>query len=182
MGHLRDARFLTRLRWIFGSVLLSLAVVTLWAQEPQNFTRGINVLQGNFIVSQGFIYSGARVLRDFRTATAESTGAAATYATASVLSGFILRTPGVGGNVTDVMPTAANLIAAMPGAVAGMSFFTIVDMGASPGGTVTLNGASTGVTYGSGCGTAISTGDVSLLLINITSATAYRVACMNVNT
>lgn len=174
--------FQTRLRWIVGSLLIALTVVTLWAQEPQNLTRGINVLQGNFIVSQGYLYSGARLIRDFRTATAESTAGAATYTTAEVLSGFILRTTGIGGNVTDVMPTAANLIAAMPGAVAGMSFFTIVDMGASPGGTSTMNGASTGVTYGSGCGTAIGTGDVSLLLINITSATAYRVACMNVNT
>ena len=175
-------RFHDYLRWIIGGVLIGLFVVTLWAQEPQNFGRGINVLQGNVIVSTGYIYSGARLLRDFRTATAESTTAAATYTTAAVLSGYILRTTGVGGNVTDVLPTAANLITAMPGAVAGMSFFTIVDMGATPGGSVTLNGASTGVTYGSGCGTAIGTGDVMLLLVNITSATAYRVACLNGNT
>ncbi len=177
-----NTAFLSRLRWMCAGLVLAITMVTLWAQEPQMSNRGINITQGNLITSRGYVYSGGSPVRDFRTATADNTAAAATYTAAEVLSGLILRSPAGGANVTDVMPTAANLIAAMPGAVTGMSFTTFVDAGATPNAAITLNGASTGVTYGSGCGTAFGTSDVQLLLITVTSTTTYRVTCMNVNT
>lgn len=173
----------TRLRrsWLLGGIVALATVVTLYAQEAQVFNRGIAVLAGNVTVSQGYVQSKL-LLRDSRTETGITTTGAATYTAAQVLSGYLDRTTGVGGNVTDVLPTAANLVAAIPGVAANTTFFTVIDMGATPGGSVTLNGASTGVTYGTGCSTAVGTGDVMLLMINITSSTAYRAICLNVNT
>lgn len=142
--------------------------------------RGITAVRGNITAAAGYVYSGGGPVRDFRSVTAESTSGAATYTAAQVLSGLITRTPN--GNVTDVLPTAANLALAIPGVAAGQSFWLMVDMGASPGGTVTLNGASTGVTYAGGCATAISTLDAMPVLITFTSAAAYRATCVNVNT
>jgi hypothetical protein len=175
--------------WInrLSMVLLAIFMVGMFAtlliaQEPQMSNRGITIVRGNLVTATGIVFSGGGLTRDFRTATADNTAGAATYTTAAVLSGLINRTPGAGGNVTDVLPTAANLIAAMPGVATGSSFFVLVDLGASPGGTVTLNGASTGVTYAGGCATAFSTLDVQLVLINITSSTTYRAVCLNVNT
>lgn len=178
MEHLTRT-FTDRLRWSLVGLVLAATVVTLWAQEPQQFNRGINVTQGNVTTSRGYIYSGGNVLRDFRTNTT-ITGISQTYTAATVLSGYITR-GNSNSNSTDVMPTAALLAAAIPNVQAGHSFFVMLDP-SSPGATITLNGASTGVTYGDGCATAISTGDAMLLLINFTSTTAYRVVCLNVNT
>lgn len=172
-------RFHQRLRWVFGLGLLAVTIVTLWAQEPQQFNRGISVTQGNIVDSRGYILSGQNVLRDFRTNTTIN-GSSTTYTAAQVLSGYITR-GAVVANATDVMPTAALLAAAIPNVAAGHSFWVMLDT-VSPGATVTLNGASTGVTYSDGCATAVSTSDATLLLINFTSTTAYRVVCMNVNT
>ena len=174
--------FHSRLRWACAGLVLAVTIVTLWAQEPQMSNRGINITQGNLITSRGYVYSGASPVRDFRTATADNTAAAATYTAAEVLAGLILRSPAGGANVTDVMPTAANLIAAMPGAITGMSFVTYLDAGATPEAAITLNGASTGVTYANGCSTAIGTADVMPLLITITGTATYRVTCINGNT
>lgn len=173
--------FLLKARWLLLGFFLSATMVSLWAQEPQQFNRGISVIQGNVTTSRGYVLS-ASPLRDIRTNTTEATAGAATYTAAELIAGLIQRTPGVGGNVTDVLPTAANLALAIPGVQVGHSFTVWVDMGATPGGSVTINGASTGVTYSGGCGTAIGTGDVTLILINFTSATAYRAVCLNVNT
>lgn len=172
-------RFTDRLRWVLAGLVLAVTVVTLWAQEPQQFNRGINVTQGNIVSSRGYIYSGGNVVRDFRTNTSIS-GASQTYTAAQVLSGYITRTVVV-SNSTDVLPTAASLAAAIPNVAAGHSFWLMVD-NTSPGATITVNGASTGVTYSDGCATAVSTSDAMLILINFTSATAYRAVCVNVNT
>lgn len=173
-------RYWTRGRAALAAGLVLCAAAMLFAQEPQIFSRGINVIQGNVTVSRGSVFSGAGVIRDYRTASTV-TGGAATYTAAQVLTGIIAR-GSVGADVTDAMPTAANLAAAIPGVIPGLSFTTLVDMGATPSGTTTLNGASTGVTYANGCATAIGTGDEMLLLINFTSASAYTVYCLNVNT
>lgn len=174
-----NSTFTNRLRWVCAGLVLALTIVTLWAQEPQMFNRGINVTQGNIIDSRGYILSGQNVLRDFRS-NQSVTGSGVTYSAAQVLSGYITRSA-VSSASTDVMPTAALLAAAIPNVQAGHSFFVMLDT-ASPGNTITLNGASTGVTYADGCATAISTSDAMLLMINFTSTTAYRVVCLNVNT
>lgn len=171
-----------RARWLALGAVIAVTVATLYAQEAQMSNRGFTAVRGNITSATGYVYSGAGPVRDFRTISAESTATAATYTAAQVLSGYITRTPGVGGNVTDVMPAAATLALAIPGVAAGHSFWLMVDMGASPGGTVTLNGASTGVTYSAGCATAVGTSDEMPVLITFTSATAYRATCVNVNT
>ena len=176
MKHLRVSTLLV-------SLVIALTVATLWAQEAQQFQRGINVIRGNVTTSAGYVFSGGSVVRDFRTNTAIN-GAAATYTAAQVLGGLITRTPTPGGgNVIDVMPTAANLIAAIPGVNIGHAFELIVDLDTSPGGTVTINGASTGVTYSGSCTVALTTPTTTSLgsmrmEILVTSLTAYRVICV----
>lgn len=170
--------FLLRARWLLLGLFLASTVITLWAQEPQQFNRGINVVQGNVTTSRGYVLSSSP-LRDVRTNTS-ITGGSATYTAAQILAGYITRSA-VNANATDIFPTAANLALAIPGVAAGHSFWLMIDTSA-PNATITLNGASTGVTYADGCGTAIGTNDAALVLINFTSATAYRVVCVNVNT
>ncbi len=173
------------------ALVVAITSLTLYAQEARIEPRGINVIAGNVLVSRGYVYSGGSLARDFRTNTAVTRNnvaggastAGATYTAAELLSGLITRTVTDGAaSGTDALPTAANLIAAIPGVnVVGMSFTTIVDMTATPSFAATINGTSSGVTYSGGCATAISTSDVMLILINITSATAYRAVCLNVN-
>lgn len=167
----------SRIRWLVASLVLAVTVVTLWAQEPQQFNRGISVTQGNIVNSRGYIYSGANVIRDFRTNTTISTEAAVTYTAAQVLTGLITRNADVTAR-TDVLPTAANLAAAIPNVAAGHSFWLMIDRGTAAGAAITVNGASTGVTYGGGCATALATADALLVLINFTSTTAYRAVCL----
>lgn len=164
-----------KVRWLSMGAVVGLTLVTLWAQEAQQFNRGINVIQGNITTSRGYMLSASPV-RDVRTNTV-ITGTSQTYTAAQVLAGYITRNSSVGAS-TDVLPTAANLAAAIPGVVTGHSFFLVIDPQA--GNTITLNGASTGVTYAGGCATAMNTSQVMLVLINFTSTTAYRAACMNV--
>lgn len=171
-------RIIDRLKWMTFCGIVALAVVTLWAQEPQQFNRGINVIRGNVLISAGWLFSGNGVNRDFRTNTSITTGGNATYTAAQVLAGYISRSPGVqGGNMTDALPTAALLAAAIPGVtVTGLTFSFIVDPGTTPNGTLTINGSATGVTYAGRCGTS-SSEQLVTVWINFTSATAYRAVC-----
>lgn len=73
-----------------------------------------------------------------------TTAGAVTYTAAQFLAGLILRDPN-GADRTDVSPTAAQLIAAMPGATIGQSFqFDLVNT-ADASETITMSGG-TGVT------------------------------------
>ena len=164
-------------RSIAIGVLLAGAVAALYAQEAQQINRPLAVTQGNVSISRGVVVSGGGITRDYRTSSAVSTNGAATYTAAQVLSGLITRT-NTGGftAVTDVLPTAASLATAIPGVLAGGSIWLAVEM--STNGGVTLNGASTGVTYSSGCGVALDTNDGYAVLITFTSATAYRAVCL----
>lgn len=59
------------------------------------------------------------------TVTTDATAAAITMTAAQILGGLILRDPNGAGRA-DLVPTAANLVAAIPGAEVGTSFeFTI---------------------------------------------------------
>lgn len=161
---------------LFGALLLT-TVVTLWAQEAQMINRPVNVTVGNLSISRGTVIAGGGVVRDFRAVTAVTTEAAVTYTAAQVLTGLIVRSADITAR-TDVLPTAADLVAGMPGVQAGSSFWLMFDRGAAAGATITLNGASTGVTYGGGCATALATADGMVVLITITSSTAYRATCV----
>lgn len=170
----------TRVGVALFALMAIVMVVSLWAQEPRMENRGITAVQGNIVSARGVVFSGGGLLRDFRTATAEATAGSTVYTTAEVLSGLITRTV-TGIVVNDSLPTAASLATAMPGVIAGTSMTTLIDMGTSTG-TMILNTASTGVTYGQGCGTALSSGDTLLVMITYTSTTAYRATCINVGT
>ena len=73
-----------------------------------------------------------------------TTAGAATYTAAQVLGGLILRDPS-GASRSDVTPTAALIIAAIPGASAGDSFEFIVRNDADAAETITVT-AGTDVT------------------------------------
>ena len=112
---------LTRLKWIVASLVVAVTIVTLYAQEPRQENRGINVTQGNVTVSRGYVLSGGNVLRDFRTNTS-ITGTSPTY-TAAQLAAMS------GQSVTG---TAAAIAA--PGNV----YLTITSVGAPTAGYVTV--------------------------------------------
>jgi hypothetical protein len=148
--------------------------VTLWAQEAQVINRPLIVAQGNLLVGRGVAISGAGLSRDFRTSSAVS-GLSQTYTAAQVLSGLVQRAHTIAAG-TDVMPTAADLLAAMPGSIVGTSFDFVLDTNAN----VTLNGASTGVTYATPCSTVLATSKamhVMVMFTNVTTA-AYRAVCV----
>lgn len=72
------------------------------------------------------------------------TAAAATYTAAQLLGGLILRDPN-GGSRSDVSPTAAEIVAALPGVEAGSAFEFVIRNTADASETITLT-AGTGVT------------------------------------
>lgn len=172
--------------WALGAIMAT--AVGLYAQEAQQMLRPLDVTIGNIRALAGYTYSGGSPARDYRSATTVY-GTSHLYTAAELLSGLILRTGittiGVGAFASvDQFPTAANLVAAIPGVIAGHSFQVVLDM-TSAGGTMAnglngylfINSANTGVTYSQSCAAALTTGNVKTLLINITSATAYRVSC-----
>ena len=172
----------TRTKMVVVGLAMLGSIVALYAQEAQQINRPLAVTQGNVSISRGAVVSGGAVNRDYRPVTTVTDVDAHTYTTAELLSGYILRVGTIASNnFTDVLPTAANLIAAIPGVLTGSSFTVWIDMGTTPYAAMTLNGASTGVTYGGSCATAVDTNDVTQLLINITSSTTYRVSCLNAN-
>lgn len=69
--------------------------------------------------------------------TTDATAGALTYTGAQMKGGLILRDP-AGGNRSDVTPTAADLVAAVPGAVAGTSFRLTIRNTADAAETITV--------------------------------------------
>jgi hypothetical protein len=76
------------------------------------------------------------------TVTTDATAGDLTYTAAMLLGGFINRDPGA--NRSDVTPAASLLVAAMPGATVGDSFYFWIRNNANGAETIT-------VTAGSGC-------------------------------
>jgi len=90
-------------------------------------------------------------LTRFFSVTTNNTASDQTYTAAQIIAGMILRDPN-GGARSDTLPTAANIVAAIPGAVVGTGFeFTIRNTAdasetitvATPGAPVTLSGTMT---------------------------------------
>jgi hypothetical protein len=79
----------------------------------------------------------------------ESTAGAVTYTAANLLGGFINRDPNGAGR-TDVLPTAALLKAAIPGAQVGTGFEFTIRNNADAAETITLNAGSGGTLSASG--------------------------------
>lgn len=101
---------------------------------------------------------------------ADATAGNITYSAAQVIGGFIVRDPGA-GNRTDVFPTAALLVAALPGAAVGQGFdFTIINNAAGAN-TVTLT-LGTGGTFGAAARThVIAQNDEQTYRFNLTNVT-----------
>ncbi len=66
------------------------------------------------------IYALTQVAPVLATATVDATAGPVTWTAAQILGGLILRDP-AGANRADLFPTAANLLAALPGAVVGQA-------------------------------------------------------------
>lgn len=69
--------------------------------------------------------------------TSISTAGAVTFTAAQILSGVIVRDPNGAGR-SDVLPTAALLVAALPGVAIGDTIFTHIINGADAAETITL--------------------------------------------
>jgi|688.fasta_scaffold285678_2 hypothetical protein len=78
------------------------------------------------------------------TATTVSTAGAVTYTAAQLKTGMILRDPN-GAARADLFPTAADLLAAVPGAIVGTSFIVTIRNTADAAETITMT-TNTGLT------------------------------------
>jgi len=113
-----------------------------------------------------------------RTVTTLATAGAATYTAAQLLGGLLLRDP-AGASRSDVTPTAALLVAAIPGAVVGQSFEFQITNTADAAETITVT-AGAGATL-SGTMTVAQNASRRFLVVltNVTAAaeayTAYSV-------
>lgn len=85
----------------------------------------------------------------FFTVSTISTAGAVTFTAAQLLGGFINRDPNGSGR-TDVLPTAAQIVAAMPGAAVGQGFEFTIRNNADAAETITLNAGSGGTLSASG--------------------------------
>ena len=117
----------------------------------------------------------ASAICPFVTVTTDTTAGALTYTAAMLLGGIILRDPNGAGR-SDVTPTAALLVAAIPGAAVGQAFEFTIRNTADAAETITVT-AGTGTTL-SGTMTIAQNNSKRFLavLTNVTSgAEAYTV-------
>lgn len=78
-----------------------------------------------------------RVLSDGGSPTSINTAGGATYSAANLLTGIIVRDPNGAGR-TDTLETAANLVAAIPGATVGDTLEVLIVNGADAAEAITL--------------------------------------------
>jgi hypothetical protein len=99
-------------------------------------------------------YSGLPV--PFYTVDTEATVGAVTYTAANLLGGFINRDPNGAGR-TDILPTAALLVAAIPGVQVGSGFEFTIRNNADAAETITINAGTGGTLSAAGQSTTTST-------------------------
>lgn len=126
----------------------------------------------NITVSSGLSTSGGNVENH----TASAINATATATAAQVATGYITSTSAAATAIT--LPTAANLLAALPGCKAGSSFELLVDNSAGAN-TVTVTAsasitAATAVVTG-GATLTVASGAVGIFKIVFTSATVAKI-------
>jgi hypothetical protein len=108
------------------------------------------------------------------TVTTDNTTGNRTYTAAETIGGYILRDPN-GGNRSDVSPTAAALVAAIPGAVVGTAFRFLIKNTANAGETITYTAADATVTL---VGTmTIAQSNTKEFLCVLTNVTGSSEAC-----
>lgn len=189
-------RFVDRASWWLLGVVAALTIASVAAQEAQRTERGLTVGRGNVDISTGdlvvratdseAIFSGGiaalnEIVIDGRTNQADSTATGITYTAAQVLSGLVTRSGMTQSIVHDAMPTATNLVGALPASARSPNtalWFVVDNQDANT--ILTLDSASTGVTYAGGCATALGTTGAMPVLVNITavSPAAVRVVCL----
>jgi len=110
-----------------------------------------------------------------RTVSTITTAGAATYTAAQILGGLLLRDPN-GANRSDVTPTAALLVAAIPGAVVGQSFEFQITNTADAAETITVTAGSGATLSGTMTIAQNASRRFLVVLTNVTAAAeAYTV-------
>lgn len=84
-----------------------------------------------------------RIIRSEGAATSVATAGAKTYTAAEILGGIIVRDP-AGASRSDVLPTAALLVAAIPNAAVGDIIECLIINGADAAETITIGAGSGG--------------------------------------
>jgi len=97
-----------------------------------------------------------------------------TYTADEVLKGLIVRDPTTTA-VTDTLPTAALLLAALPGAKVGTNIFLLIKNLGTSTGVVTVAAGSGGTLSGTATVAAISTKLFRLEFTNVTNSPAYTI-------
>lgn len=109
------------------------------------------------------------------TATINAVAAAVTYSTTEILSGLLLRDT-LSSARADLLPTAANLVAAINGCQVGTSFKTLIRNTSAGAGSITLT-ANTGATIS---GTAVivfqQQKELRIVITNVTPGSEAYVA------
>lgn len=153
-----------------------------------------NVTAGTVAASSGVIVNSNKDVGTFRnlrtTRLIRGEGAATTYATAGnitytaaeILGGIIVRDP-AGAGRSDVLPTAALLVAALPGATVGDVIECLIVNGADAAEAITLGAGSGGAFDANQTATArvinqFFSKTIRIRLTNVTGgAEAYVVYC-----
>lgn len=106
------------------------------------------------------------------TVTTEATAGAVTYTAAQLIGGFINRDPNGSGR-SDVTPTAALLVAALPGAFVGQSVSFWIRNNADAAETITI-------TAGSGCTLSGAGQSTTTITIAQNASKSFRAVLTNV--
>lgn len=113
---------------------------------------------------------------DFMAAATLTTASDQTYTVTHLLGGLLLRDPN-GGARADTLPTAADLVAAIPGAVVGTAFEWTLRNTADQNETITVGAGSGGTVSGTATVAQNNTKRFLFVLTNVTAAaeayTAY---------
>jgi hypothetical protein len=104
----------------------------------------------------------------FLTVTTDATASALTLTAAQILGGLILRDPNGAGR-TDTLPTAALLVAAIPGCQVGSSFQFDIRNTADAAETITIAAGSGGTVSGTA---TIAQNNTKRFLVRITAIAA----------
>ena len=138
-----------------GQILLRNTTQLDWASgDPTSTSADVSLSRGaanrldlatgdSFRLVSGVLTGGGLVSR-LMTVTTEATAAAVTYSAAALAGGLILRNTN-GANRADLVPTAANLLAAIPGAQVGQAVEFAIRNTAGAAETITLT-TNTGMT------------------------------------
>lgn len=130
-------------------VLAAMGVpVTADLAKIASITNGTVAASKAAVVDANKDIAGFRNLRatrvvEGRTATSDATAGARTWTAAEVLGGILVRDP-AGAGRTDVLPTAALLVAALPGAAVGDTIKVKIINGADAAETITLDAGAGG--------------------------------------